>query len=79
MLTRDQIHIGVFPRVLRERYNVSDVVGSHPDNRQSVAQFLEQYYSPTDLKEFFLPVWWFFQASERDDKSDWPKQWTLRH
>ena len=54
MLTRDQIHIGVFPRVLRERYNVSDVVGSHPDNRQSVAQFLEQYYSPTDLKEFFF-------------------------
>ena len=53
MLTRDQIHIGVFPSVLRERYNVSDVVGSHPDNRQSVAQFLEQYYSPTDLKEFF--------------------------
>lgn len=53
MLTRDQIHIGVFPSVLRERYNVSDVVGKHPDNRQSVAQFLEQYYSPTDLSEFF--------------------------
>ena len=53
MLTRDQIHIGVYPTVLRERYNVSDVVGSHPDNRQSVAQFLEEYYSPTDLKEFF--------------------------
>lgn len=53
MLTRDQIHIGVFPSVLRERYNLSDTVGSHPDNRQSVAQFLEQYYSPTDLREFF--------------------------
>ena len=53
MVTRDQIHIGVFPSVLRERYNVSDVVGTHPDNRQSVAQFLEQYYSPTDLREFF--------------------------
>ncbi|XP_068717998.1 tripeptidyl-peptidase 1-like [Montipora capricornis] len=53
MLTRDQIHIGVFPSVLRERYNLSDVVGKHPDNRQSVAQFLEQYYSPSDLSEFF--------------------------
>ena len=53
MLIRDRIHIGVFPSVLRERYNVSDVVGTHPDNRQSVAQFLEQYYSPTDLEEFF--------------------------
>ena len=49
----DQLHIGVFPSVLRERYNVSDRVGSHPDNRQSVAQFLEQYYNPGDLKEFF--------------------------
>ena len=50
---KDQIHIGVFPSVLRERYNVSDVVGTHPDNSQSVAQFLEQYYNPGDLGEFF--------------------------
>ena len=50
---RGQVHIGVYPSVLRERYNVSDVVGSHPKNLQSVAQFLEQYYSPADLKEFF--------------------------
>ncbi|KAJ7389715.1 polynucleotide 3'-phosphatase [Desmophyllum pertusum] len=49
----DNLHIGVFPSVLRERYNVSDVIGTHPNNSQSVAQFLEQYYAPGDLSEFF--------------------------
>ena len=47
------IHIGVYPSVLRERYNVSSTVGKHPNNSQAVAQFLQQHYSPTDLKEFF--------------------------
>ncbi len=47
------IHIGVYPSVLRTRYNVSDTVGKHPNNSQAVAQFLGQHYSPTDLKEFF--------------------------
>ena len=51
--TDPRIHIGVYPSVLRERYNVSDAVGKHPNNSQAVAQFLEQYYSSTDLKEFF--------------------------
>ena len=32
---------------------MSDVVGTHPDNRQSIASFLEQYYSPVDLRKFF--------------------------
>lgn len=50
---KDKVHIGVYPSVLRERYNVSSVVGSHPNNSQCVAQFLEQYYNPGDLKEFF--------------------------
>lgn len=68
MLTRDQVHIGVFPSVLRERYNVSDVVGSHPDNRQSVAQFLEQYYSPTDLEEFFYMFGSSFKHLEKMTK-----------
>ena len=45
MLKRDVIHTGVYPDLLRERYNVSDVVGTHPDNRQSMASFLEEYYS----------------------------------
>ena len=43
----------IYPNVLRERYNVSDVVGTHPDNRQSIASFLEEYYSPADLRKFF--------------------------
>lgn len=47
------IHVGVYPSVLRKRYNISDTVGSHPNNSQVVAQFLQQYYSPSDLKEFF--------------------------
>ena len=48
-----RIHIGVYPSVLRTRYNVSDTVGKHPNNSQAVAQFLKQYYSSTDLSEFF--------------------------
>lgn len=46
------IHIGVYPAVLRERYNISDTVGSNGNNSQVVAQFLEQYYNAADLKEF---------------------------
>ena len=46
------IHIGVYPAVLRERYNISDTVGSNKNNSQVVAQFLEQYYNAGDLKEF---------------------------
>ena len=51
-VSNDNIHIGVYPSVLRQRYNVSSKVGSHPNNSQVVAQFLEQYYHATDLKEF---------------------------
>lgn len=47
------IHIGVFPRVLRTQYNVSSTVGKHPNNSQAVAQFLGQYYNSHDLSEFF--------------------------
>ncbi|XP_002167598.1 tripeptidyl-peptidase 1 isoform X1 [Hydra vulgaris] len=46
-------HIGVYPSVLRKRYNLTaDDVGSHPNNSQVVAQFLEQYFNPNDLSEF---------------------------
>ena len=47
-----EIHIGVYPTVLRERYNISKTVGNHPNNSQVVAQFLEQFYNAGDLKEF---------------------------
>lgn len=32
---------------------MGDVQASSPHNIQAVAQFLKQYYSPTDLKSFF--------------------------
>ncbi len=48
-----EVHVGVYPAVLRERYNISSHVGSHPNNSQVVAQFLEQFYNAADLKEFF--------------------------
>eukprot|EP00794_Sanderia_malayensis_P007198 gene7198-8004_t len=51
-IQNQNIHVGVYPSVLRKRYNISSNVGSHPNNSQAVAQFLEQYYSATDLKEF---------------------------
>lgn len=48
-----KIHVGVYPKVLRARYQLNtEDVGSHPDNSQVVAQFLEQYFSPADLSEF---------------------------
>ena len=53
ILNKDLICTGVYPNVLRERYNMSDVVGTHPDNRQSIASFLGEYYSPADLRKFF--------------------------
>ncbi|XP_028403778.1 tripeptidyl-peptidase 1-like [Dendronephthya gigantea] len=49
----DFVHVGVYPAVLRSRYNVSNTVGMYPNNSQAVAQFLEQHYNPNDLKEFF--------------------------
>ncbi|CAH2226284.1 tripeptidyl-peptidase 1 [Pelobates cultripes] len=48
-----EFHLGVTPSVLRERYNLSKSdIGSHPNNSQACAQFLEQYFHPSDLSEF---------------------------
>jgi len=47
------IHVGVYPTILRNRYNLTAAdVGSHPNNSQAVAQFLEQYFTNRDLSEF---------------------------
>uniref|UniRef100_A0A3Q3WF24 Tripeptidyl-peptidase 1 n=1 Tax=Mola mola TaxID=94237 RepID=A0A3Q3WF24_MOLML len=47
------LHLGVYPAVLRARYNLTSAdVGTSQNNSQAVAQFLEQYYSPADLAEF---------------------------
>uniref|UniRef100_A0A6B2L1F0 Peptidase S53 domain-containing protein n=1 Tax=Arcella intermedia TaxID=1963864 RepID=A0A6B2L1F0_9EUKA len=43
----------VTPRLLKERYNINSAVGQAKNNSQSVAQFLEQYFSAADLEEFF--------------------------
>ena len=52
-LLNNQVHVGVTPSILRQRYNLTaDDVGSHPNNSQAVAQFLEQYFSNGDLSEF---------------------------
>ncbi|XP_072127086.1 tripeptidyl-peptidase 1 [Mobula birostris] len=46
-------HLGVTPSVMRKRYNLSaSDVGSHENNSQAVAQFLEQYFHQLDLVEF---------------------------
>lgn len=45
--------IGVTPTFLRKLYNVGDATGKAAGNRQGVAQFLGQYYSPSDLQSFF--------------------------
>lgn len=45
--------LGVTPRLLRERYNCSDAFPRAAANRQSIAQFLGQYYDTLDLEEFF--------------------------
>jgi len=46
-------HVGVYPKILRQRYNLTtEDVGSHPNNSQVVAQFLEQHFSNTDLGRF---------------------------
>lgn len=52
-LQNSNAHVGVYPKILRQRYNLTENdVGSHPNNSQVVAQFLEQYFSNSDLSEF---------------------------
>lgn len=47
-------HIGVYPTVIRERYNITDQVGGkHEANSQCTPQFLEQYYHSRDLNIFW--------------------------
>ncbi|KAM4797097.1 tripeptidyl-peptidase 1 [Rhinophrynus dorsalis] len=51
--TQPNLHLGVTPSILRERYNLSTSdIGAHPNNSQACAQFLEQYFHPADLSEF---------------------------
>ena len=45
--------LGVTPSFLRKLYKVGDATGKASNNNQTVAQFLGQYYSPSDLQSFF--------------------------
>ena len=73
VLNKDLIYTGVCPKALRERYNVSDVVRTHPDNRQSIASFLGEYYSPADLRKFFDTFGGSFKHLEKVTKVIGPK------
>jgi tripeptidyl-peptidase-1 len=42
----------ITPSVVRARYNVT-IIGSNPTNAHAVAEFQAQYYSPSDLKQFW--------------------------
>jgi len=42
----------VTPSVIRQRYNVT-MTGSNKNNSQAVAEFQDQFYSPSDLTTFF--------------------------
>jgi tripeptidyl-peptidase-1 len=56
----------VGPQELRQRYNITQIQPSHPRNKQAVAEFQGEYYSPSDLQTFMKqfyptnsdPKWW---------------------
>ncbi|XP_068436410.1 tripeptidyl-peptidase 1 [Clinocottus analis] len=66
---RKRPHLGVTPSILRDRYNLTATdVGTAENNSQAVAQFLEQYYSPADLKEFMVMYGKTFKHLSQVDK-----------
>jgi len=46
--------LAVDPVFLRDLYKIGTVEGKAKNNSQSIVQFIGQYYSQTDLDEFFL-------------------------
>jgi tripeptidyl-peptidase-1 len=48
----------ISPMVLRERYNISrNSIGGNPANYQSVSAFMDNFYNPTDIADFFAQFW----------------------
>jgi len=45
--------VPITPKVLRKRYNVTDIGGKQPKNSMAVAEFQDEFFSPDDLKIFF--------------------------
>ena len=44
--------VGTNPDSLDKLYNISEYTSTSKDNSQAIASFLEQYFAPSDLKEF---------------------------
>eukprot|EP01125_Pyxidicula_operculata_P003375 TRINITY_DN1404_c0_g1_i1.p1 TRINITY_DN1404_c0_g1~~TRINITY_DN1404_c0_g1_i1.p1 ORF type:complete len:544 (-),score=159.79 TRINITY_DN1404_c0_g1_i1:51-1682(-) len=51
-LKRDVSQGGVTPQVIYQTFNTNGISGTFPGNLQCVAQFLQQYYDPSDLQTF---------------------------
>uniref|UniRef100_A0A4W6FQY7 Tripeptidyl-peptidase 1 n=1 Tax=Lates calcarifer TaxID=8187 RepID=A0A4W6FQY7_LATCA len=67
--SKEGIHLGVTPVILRTRYNLTAAdVGTAQNNSQAVAQFLEQYYHPADLAEFMSLFGGSFQHLSQVDR-----------
>lgn len=67
--SKEAVHLGVTPAILRARYNLTAAdVGSVQNNSQAVAQFLEQYYHPADLAEFMSMFGRTFQHRSQVDR-----------
>ncbi|KAM6969682.1 tripeptidyl-peptidase 1 isoform 2-T2 [Tautogolabrus adspersus] len=67
--SKEGMHLGVTPAVLRARYNMTATdVGTAQNNSQAVAQFLEQYYSAADLSEFMSMYGRSFQHHSQVDR-----------
>ena len=53
-IRRNFKHIGIYPEVIRARYNITNQVGGKSTgNSQCTPQFLEQYYHARDLNIFW--------------------------
>ena len=53
-IRRNFKHIGIYPEVIRARYNITNQIGGKSaENSQCTPQFLEQYYHVRDLNIFW--------------------------
>jgi len=48
-----QVGKEIDPSVVRARYNATNVICTNPNSSHAVAEFQAQYYSPTDLENFW--------------------------
>lgn len=68
----------VGPHELRQRYNLTQIVASHPKNKQAVAEFQGEYYAQADLQTFMKkyyptnsnPAWWTATVKGNNDPTN---------